>query len=56
MSWIAPAQVLKGKTHCVRGHSYEEVGVYRKEDGYRRCRECRRQDGRANYYRAKAAA
>lgn len=56
MAWVAPAQVLALKTHCVRGHEYTEENTYRKEDGYRRCKECRRQDGRANYYRAKAAA
>jgi hypothetical protein len=55
MSWAAPARNLAAKTHCVRGHEYTPENTYRKEDGYRRCRECRRIDARANYRRSKAA-
>ncbi len=53
--WIAPAQHLATKTHCVRGHEYARVGIYRKDDGHRRCCECRREDARDNYRRTKAA-
>jgi hypothetical protein len=56
MPWVAPAQELRLKTHCVRGHEYEAVGIYRKEDGHRRCCECRREDARANYWRKREAA
>ena len=56
MSWAAPSQVLKQKTHCVRGHAYSETGFYRKDDGYRRCAECRRQDAKAHYWRERSEA
>ena len=46
MTWAAPAQELARRTHCPRGHSYTEENVYRKDDGYRRCRECRRIEAR----------
>lgn len=30
------------KTHCPRGHPYDEVNTYRKPSGGRHCRKCRR--------------
>ena len=56
MTWLAPAQILKLKTHCVRGHAYTEENTYRKDDGYRRCRECRRLDMMNHRRRAKGMA
>ncbi len=56
MSWIAPSQVLKNKTHCVRGHEFSPDNIYRKDDGYRRCKECRRQDAKAHYWRERSEA
>jgi hypothetical protein len=29
------------KTHCVRGHPYDEANTYRSKDGKRYCRKCR---------------
>lgn len=54
MAWIAPAKVLRNKTHCVHGHSYAETGVYYEDDGNRRCRECKRL--RSIAYRQRRAA
>lgn len=56
MPWAAPSQVLRLKTHCAKGHPYTEANTYRKEDGYRRCCECRKIDDRAAYLRRKQAA
>src|SRR3990170_3439480 len=30
------------KTHCFRGHPFDEVNTHIKTDGYRECRTCRR--------------
>lgn len=54
MAWLAPAQQLRAKTHCVRGHAYTPENIYRKDDGYRRCRECKRIDDTA-YRQSKVA-
>jgi hypothetical protein len=43
MAWLAPASKLAGRTHCLRGHEYVESNVYRLDDGYRRCLQCRRE-------------
>jgi hypothetical protein len=56
MPWIAPAQVLRQKTHCIRGHELCENNVYRNDDGWRRCKECRRLAAKANYWREREAA
>lgn len=55
MAWLAPAQVLALKTHCVHGHEYTPANTYSKDDGYRRCRECKRIEDTA-YRQRKAAA
>jgi len=52
--WLAPATELRGKTHCVRGHEYAVVGTYTKDDGWRRCAECRRIDNREAARRRRA--
>lgn len=42
MTWAAPAIVLAKRTHCPQGHEYTPENTYRKDDGLRRCKECRR--------------
>lgn len=42
------------KTHCHRGHEFNEESTYRGKNGERVCRICRRQHIRNNYYRNKA--
>ena len=56
MTWIAPAQHLKDRTHCLRGHEFSPENTYRLDDGYRRCKECRRQKARDYYWRSREAA
>ena len=34
------------KTHCPRGHAYDEANTYWRPDGGRDCRECRKQRNR----------
>jgi hypothetical protein len=55
MAWLAPAQQLAAKTHCVRGHEYTPENIYRKDDGYRRCRACKRIDDNARQQKKAAA-
>lgn len=33
---------LRNRTHCPNGHEYSDVNTYRRPDGGRACRECRR--------------
>ena len=40
------------KTHCKRGHEYDEQNTYQKSDG-RGCRTCKREDSRRYYHEAK---
>lgn len=54
MAWLAPAQILATRTHCVRGHEFSEANTFRKDDGNRRCKECKRMDDTA--YRQRKAA
>jgi hypothetical protein len=42
MAWLAPAQVLRRRTHCANGHEYTPENTYRKDGGWRECRQCRR--------------
>ena len=42
MSWPAPAVELRGRSHCIHGHEFTEENTFRPDDGWRRCRECRR--------------
>lgn len=30
------------KTHCIHGHEFTEENIYRRKDGTRECRACRR--------------
>lgn len=34
------------KTHCPKGHPYDQVNTYRQPNGGRRCRQCHRQESR----------
>ena len=42
------------KTHCIHGHEFTPENTIRNRDGYRRCRECKRIEGR-EYQRRKRA-
>lgn len=35
--------IERAKTHCPRGHAYDEANTYRNAKGYRWCRACRRE-------------
>jgi hypothetical protein len=43
-----PGEALRGgivnasKTHCPRGHAYDEANTFRDRKGSRVCRECRK--------------
>ena len=39
---IAAAAVLSAKTHCIRGHAFDEQNTGRRVSGARRCRACAR--------------
>ncbi len=53
---IGPAPTNKAKTHCVRGHEYNEENTYYRKDSGRSCRACERVKRRAKYFRAKNRA
>lgn len=40
------ARFQASKTHCVHGHPFTEENTYRNPDGYRVCRECKREGDR----------
>ena len=44
------------KTHCPAGHLYDEKNLYLLPNGDRRCRTCKRQQGRAHMARKRARA
>lgn len=44
------------KTHCKRGHPFDEDNTYYKKSSGRSCRQCTREWHRAGYRRSKAAA
>lgn len=50
-----PSTVNAAKTHCLRGHTFDESNIYMHR-GKRYCRECLRIRGRAAYARKKANA
>lgn len=37
-----PTRGTSRKTHCRRGHLYDEANTYIMKNGYRQCRECKR--------------
>jgi NUMOD4 motif/HNH endonuclease len=45
----------RAKTHCPRGHAYDEANTYRDAKQYRRCRACHRAAQRARYAAAREA-
>ena len=49
------ARELAQRTHCPHGHAYTPENTYRREDGCRRCKECRRIQGRESVRRWRAA-
>lgn len=42
MTWAGSRNELRERTHCPHGHEYTPENTYRKDDGWRRCVECRR--------------
>lgn len=38
---VSPCAINARKTHCVKGHPFDEVNTYRSPKGYRVCRPCR---------------
>ena len=44
------------KTHCVRGHAFDEENTHTRPDGYRLCRACNAARSREVYRARKAAA
>jgi hypothetical protein len=51
----ATAARMRAKTHCPAGHPYTGSNVVT-TTGYRRCRECRRQQALASYHRLRQEA
>lgn len=43
--------VNKAKTHCPRGHPYDDMNTYVTKDGIRQCRSCKREQARERYVR-----
>lgn len=39
------------KTHCMRGHKFDDLNTYRDGKGYRQCRQCKRLHYEANHHR-----
>lgn len=46
----------RGKTHCPRGHAYDEANTYQINGKGRHCRTCRSAQNRARYIAQRAAA
>jgi len=44
------------KTHCPRGHTYDEQNTYRTPQGHRKCRSCHRAHALVIYHRQRAHA
>ena len=50
---IAPAAINARKTHCQRGHPFDEANTYVNPLGQRECRICGRIKGKRHYWRRK---
>lgn len=50
-----PAAANARKTHCKRGHPFDEVNTYHRRDGNRDCRQCIRDANRRHKARKAAA-
>lgn len=50
---VGPAPTNKAKTHCIRGHEYNDKNTYYRKYGGRGCRACEREKRRTKYFRAK---
>lgn len=48
-----PAPRNASKTHCLAGHPYDEENTYRRPDGCRDCRACKRLRERVRYHHRK---
>lgn len=44
------------KTHCAKGHAYDEANTYSRPDGKRGCRECRKANMRDFYAKSREDA
>lgn len=47
---IGPGGINAAKTKCVHGHPYSKENTITNKDGSRRCRTCKREMDRRNYY------
>jgi hypothetical protein len=47
---IRPTNGNERKTHCLRGHPFDEANTSRDKYGRRQCRTCRRIDALERYY------
>ncbi len=49
------ARISRNKTHCPKGHPYDEANTGRTHQGHRFCLECKRSQGRGYYHKRKNA-
>ena len=52
----SPSALHAIKTHCSKGHPYDEENTYRYPNGKRQCRTCHRDRNRRLYYRGRESA
>lgn len=48
---VSPAAINATKTHCLRGHLFDEANTYRDRDGHRGCRRCHSIQENTRYHR-----
>ncbi|MGZ6854085.1 MAG: HNH endonuclease [Mycobacteriaceae bacterium] len=50
---VAAADIMRSRTHCPRGHKYDQSNTYRTPKGYRVCRTCHRDRERSRRSRGR---